>query len=108
MADLFKCSIESCGFSAPAERMWNLDRKITKGDLVILCGRDAHAARERGLKAFRLAETLRRDAERKAEKERQLQEREEFFAKFGRPRLADAFERARSNGHSSRQIVQVE
>lgn len=46
--------------------MWNLDRKVTSGKLVVLCGLDAHAARERGLRAFRLVETLRRDAEREA------------------------------------------
>lgn len=103
MGDLYACSIESCGFKAPADRMWNLDRKVTKGDLVILCGRDAHDARTRGFKAFRLSETLRRDAERREE----AAKREAFFARFGHARLADAFARSNGHGHSSRP-VQVE
>lgn len=112
MADLYPCSIESCGFKAEDERMWNLDRKVTSGKLVVLCGRDAHAARERGLKAFRLAETLRRDAKREAERNRARSERDQFFARFGNARLSDAFKAAGNghgaNGHSSRQIVKVE
>ena len=112
MADLFTCSIESCGFKAEAERMWNLDRKATSGKLVVLCGRDAHAARERGHKAFRLAETLRRDAEREAERDRARGERDKFFARFGNARLSDAFKAAGNDhgasDHSSRQIIKVE
>lgn len=100
MADLYACSIESCGFKATADRMWNLDRRATGSKLVILCGRDAHAARERGLKAFRLAETLRRDAERQAERDRARSERDQFFARFGNARLSDAF-KAAGNGHGA-------
>lgn len=87
----FTCAIGSCGFSAPAEKMWNLDRAATSGNLVVLCGRDAHVARKRSLKAFRLAETLRRDAERQAERDRARSERNQFFARFGNARLSDAF-----------------
>ena len=102
MSENFVCSIPSCGFAAPADRMWNLDRKATGGQLVVLCGKDAHAARKEGLRAYRLAETMRRDAEFAAAK----RERAEFFARFGKVRLADAFSRnggARS-ATSSRQI----
>lgn len=112
MVDLYSCSIESCGFKAGADRMWNLDRKATSGKLVVLCGRDAHAARERGLRAFRLAETFRRDAERQAERNRARGERDQFFARFGNARLSDALKASGNsrgtNGHSSRQEVRVE
>ena len=104
MADTFVCAIEVCGFKAPAERMWNLDRKETNGKLVILCGKDAHTARERGLKAYRFAETLRRDAERQAKAAEAREKRDEFFSRFGRTRLSDAIgvaekTRAERNGH---------
>ena len=46
--------------------MWNLDRKDTGGKFVIVCGRDAAIARRHDIKAYRLAETLRLNAEREA------------------------------------------
>lgn len=64
----FICSVKPCGFSAPADRMWNLDRKATAGKLVIVCGRDASLARRHGIRAYRLSETITRDAEREARK----------------------------------------
>lgn len=97
MAEVFTCSIEACGFSAPADRMWNFDRKVTGGKLVVICGRDARDARGRVLKAYRFSETLRRDAERQAAWERARAAREEFFARFGHARLSDAFKAARSH-----------
>lgn len=102
MSDLFTCTVQPCGFSAPADRMWNLDRKDTKGDLVILCGRDAHAARKHGLRTYRLADTFRRDAERREAEAK----RTEFFNRFANARLSDAF--GRRNGNSSRPEVKVE
>lgn len=96
----FGCEVPSCGFSATADRMWNLDeRQATDRKRRIVCGKHAHEARTRhGIKAYRLSETLKRDAERQAERERVKREREEFFRKFANPRLADAFKRANSNG----------
>ncbi len=102
MSDMFACGI--CGHKAAADRMWNLDRKVTSGKLEVLCGRDSHEARKRGYRVFRFAETLRRDAERGAELARARSEREKFFARFGSTRLADAFkkasESANGNGHA--------
>lgn len=96
MAEMFKCSIEMCNFEAAADRMWNLDRKATSGKLVVVCGRDAREARKRGLHAYRLSETIARDAVHAAERARAHTAREEFFARFGRSRLADAFKAAAS------------
>ena len=64
----FVCSVQPCGFSADAERMWNMDPKVTGGKRVIVCGRDAAIGRRHGIRAFRLSETLKRDAEREAQR----------------------------------------
>ena len=64
----FICSVEPCGFSGPADKMWNLDRKATGGKLVVVCGRDASLARRHGIRAYRLSETIRRDADREAKR----------------------------------------
>ena len=64
----FICSVQPCGFSAEAEKMWNLDPKVTRGKRVIVCGRDAAVGRRHGVRAFRLSETLKRDAEREAQR----------------------------------------
>ena len=94
------------GHKAPADRMWNLDRKETGGKLEVLCGRDSHEARRRGLRVYRLAETLRRDAEREAERKQARDAREQYFARFGNARLSDAITAAEKvrgerngNGH---------
>lgn len=77
---MYKCSITSCRFgSEDASRMWNLDRRSTGGELKILCGRHAHEARKvHGLRAFRLSETLVRDAR----KEQERLEANAFFLAF--------------------------
>lgn len=104
MNGLYACA--ACGHKSEAGRMWNLDRKVTSGKLEVLCGRDSHEARKRGYRVFRLAETLRRDAEREAELARIRSGREKFFARFGNVRLADAFKKAsesangNGNGHA--------
>ena len=64
----FTCSVQPCGFSAEAERMWNLDPKVTRGKRVIVCGRDAAIGRQHDIRAFRLSETLKRDAGREAKR----------------------------------------
>lgn len=60
--------VPACGTIGLAERMWNLDRKATGGKLVIVCGKHAHMARKSvpAIRAFRLSETLERDAKRDA------------------------------------------
>ena len=48
--------------------MWNLDPKVTRGKRVIVCGRDAAIGRRHGIRAYRLSETIARDAEREAQR----------------------------------------
>ncbi len=80
MAELFSCNVPKCGFANTSDRMWNLDRKATKGKLVIVCGKHAHEARklDRERKVFRLDSTIARDQKR--EEERMMAS--QFFAAF--------------------------
>ncbi|MDO8643387.1 MAG: hypothetical protein Q7S00_00265, partial [bacterium] len=79
MAELFTCNVPACGFANTSDRMWNLDRKATKGKLVIVCGKHAHEARKSsGLKAYRLNTTIARDQKREEERIQASQ----FFAAF--------------------------
>lgn len=79
MAELFQCQVPACGFASSSDRMWNLDRKATKGKLVIVCGKHAHEARTSSdLKAYRLNTTIARDHKREEERIKTSQ----FFAAF--------------------------
>ena len=64
----FVCSVSPCGIKGPAEAMWNIDRKATSGKLVIVCGPCAREARRHDIRAYRLSETIKLDAEREAKR----------------------------------------
>lgn len=74
----YKCSVPFCGTTGLADRMFNLERGRTNGELVVVCGRDAAEARKRDIRAYRLSETFRLDAERE---ERRIKAGA-FFAAF--------------------------
>ena len=51
------CQFPDCSVKGPANRMWNLHAR--KGEArVVVCGCHAVEARKRGLRAYRLADTL--------------------------------------------------
>ena len=96
-----KYACSACGWEATADRMWNIDRQKTQGKLVVICGRDAAEARKHGLKAYRLSETLKRDAER-------LARRNQFFAAFSKAKTDKAQREAKADHpHASTQATQV-
>lgn len=51
--DPYKCSCPECKTTGPADKMWNVG-----GTSVVLCGMHAHEARKRGLRTFRLSQTI--------------------------------------------------
>ena len=56
----------SCGFRGTADRMLNLNRRFTNGQLHIFCRKCARSC-PKELTLYRLDATLKRDAERKRE-----------------------------------------
>jgi len=68
----FSCQFTDCKISGPADKMWNIG-----GTEVVLCSQHAHAARERGEKAYRLSQTISYQEKRLAEEKERA---DHFFA----------------------------
>lgn len=93
---LYRCSVPLCNFEGKAEQMWNLPRRDTAGALKVICGRHAHDARKHhSLRAYRLADTIRREEELAAKRLAASQ----FFAAF---RAADNRKKANKNEEAAR------
>ncbi len=90
---IYSCAHPTCKVSGPAEKMWNLKGKPR----TILCGRHGHEARERGLRTYRLSDSLvyeqRLEAEAK-ESETFYQELRERQRKANRVTLGRAVGKA--------------
>src|SRR5687767_679490 len=73
-ATVYACEHPGCKTSGPAERMWNLKGKPR----TIVCGKHGHEARKRGLRAYRLSDTLAYELKQARERA----ESEAFFSKL--------------------------
>jgi hypothetical protein len=54
---IYQCTFPDCSVKGHADQMWNFPAR--KGEsCVVVCGRHAAEGRKRGLRAYRLSETL--------------------------------------------------
>ena len=90
-----------CGHSGPADDMWNIGKRHTRGKLVVLCGKHARVCRNEPhkMRVFRLSETLRREAEERAREETERQASSAFFQSLKKFRAKDEGDDRYRNGH---------
>ena len=92
-----------CGHSGPADDMWNISKRHTRGKLVVLCGKHARVCRNEphNMHVFRLSETLRREKEEKEREESERQASSAFFQSLKNFRAEDeGGDPHRRNGHT--------